>query len=93
MPENAVTQPIETMRTESPRVNLRTMRSVQNAVEDTVNAARRTLRHGRHSAEDLVEEAAHEVKRHPLATVAMTFGVAFVGGVLLGWIAAQASKR
>jgi hypothetical protein len=68
-------------------------KAVVSAVEDCVGAARRAVKRGRFAAEDLLDEAAHSVKRHPLQTVALTFGLAFGAGVLLGWAASNAHKK
>ena len=43
--------------------------AVADAVEDGVHAARRAMKHGLFVAEDLMEDAAHEVKRQALIRV------------------------
>ncbi len=63
--------------------------AISAAVDDGVEAARRAVRHGRHVAEDLVEDATRRVRRYPLQTVAATFGVAMGAGLLLGWLIAR----
>ncbi|HEX4948153.1 MAG TPA: hypothetical protein VFZ34_15885 [Blastocatellia bacterium] len=55
-----------------------------HAVEDTVKAAKRAAKQGRYAVEDLVDEAAHTVKRHPLQSVGWTLGVGFAIGTLFG---------
>jgi len=60
-----------------------------DAVEEGKDAARRAVKRSRHAAEELMEEAAHEVKRYPLQTVAITFGAAFAAGLVLGWLAGR----
>jgi hypothetical protein len=60
-----------------------------SAAEDCVGAARRALKRGRFAAEELMDEAAHTIKRHPLQTVRLTFGLAFGVGALFGWIASK----
>ncbi len=59
---------------------------VADALEDGVHAARRAMKHGLFVAEDLMDDAAHEVKRHPLEAVATTSIMAFAAGVAVGWI-------
>lgn len=60
--------------------------AVTDAVEDGVHAARRAMKHGLFVAEDLMEDAAHEVKRHPLEAVATASVLSFTAGVLAGWL-------
>jgi hypothetical protein len=51
------------------------------------------VRRGRHAAEELIDEAAHSIKQHPLQAVALTFGLAFGAGALFGWIASTNHKK
>jgi len=55
---------------------------VTDAVEDSLITAKRAVRRGYVSAEDLVDEASHRIKRHPFRSV---LG-AFVIGALAGWL-------
>jgi len=68
----------------------RLRKKVTNAVEDKYDDARRAIRRGRHAAEDmagdLVNEATYRIKRDPLNSVAITFGVGLGMGVLIGWL-------
>lgn len=57
---------------------------VSHAVEDTVTAAKRAAKQGRYAVEDLVDEATYSVKRHPLQSVGLTFGIAFALGAMCG---------
>ncbi len=59
---------------------------VADVLEDGVHAARRAMKHGLFVAEDLMDDAAHEVKRHPLQAVATTSIMSFAAGVAVGWI-------
>ncbi len=59
---------------------------VADVLEDRVHAARRAMKHGLFVAEDLMDDAAHEVKRHPLQAVATTSIMSFAAGVAVGWI-------
>jgi hypothetical protein len=45
--------------------------AASHAVEDAVTEAKRLAKHGRYAAEDLMEDAAHRVKRDPLRSVAL----------------------
>lgn len=62
---------------------------ITDAVEDGLRAARRTLKQGQEVAEEAFDEATHTVKKYPLQTVAVTFGVALAAGALLGWLASR----
>ena len=55
---------------------------VNEAVDESLVNARRAARRGYNSAEDLLEETAHEIKRHPFRSVAC----ALVMGALAGWL-------
>ena len=67
--------------------------AVTDALEDGVPAARRAMNHGLHVAEDIMDDAAHEVKRHPLEAVASTSVLSFAAGVLAGWLLFGLRKR
>ncbi len=62
---------------------------ISDAVEDGLRTARRTVKQSQEFAEETVDEAIHTVKKYPLQTVAVTFGVALAAGLLLGWLAAR----
>jgi hypothetical protein len=64
-----------------------------SAVDDYTHGTRRAVRRGRHAAEELIDEAAHSIKQHPLQAVALTFGLAFGAGALFGWIASTNHKK
>jgi hypothetical protein len=64
-----------------------------SAVEIYAYGTRRAVRRGRLAAEDLIDEAAHNIKQRPLQTVALTFGLAFGTGVLFGWIASRIREK
>ena len=66
---------------------------VADVLEDGVHAARRAMKHGLFVAEDLMDDAAHEVKRHPLQAVATTSIMSFAAGVAVGWIIFGLRKR
>jgi len=68
-------------------------KALVSAVEDYVGAARRAMKRGRFAAEDLMDEAAHSIKQRPLQTVALTFGLAFGAGALLGWVTSRTRKK
>ncbi len=63
------------------------------AVEDGVVAARRLARRGRYAAEDLIDDAAHRVKRDPLRSVAIGLAIGFGLGALAAWLATHNAKE
>lgn len=67
--------------------------AVADAIEDGVYAARRAVKRGRHAAEEMVDEAVHEVKHHPVQALAAASVLSFTAGVLLGWIAFRGTRR
>jgi hypothetical protein len=72
---------------------MRIKKAVESTVEDCASSVRRAVKRGRFAAEDLMNEAAHSVKKRPLKSVALTFGLAFGVGALVGWIATNNHKR
>jgi hypothetical protein len=61
--------------------------AASHAVEDAVIDAKRFARRGRYAAEDLMEDAAHRVKRDPLRSVAFGFALGLSIGALAVWLA------
>ena len=55
---------------------------VTDAVDDSLVNARRAARRGYNSAEDLIDEASHQIKRHPLRSVFCALAV----GAIAGWL-------
>lgn len=58
--------------------------AVVDAVEDGVGIAKRAVRQGRDTAEDILDGVAQRIQRHPLTTAVATFAVALGAGVLIG---------
>ena len=58
--------------------------AVADAVEDGIDAAKRTFKQGRRAAEDLVDDAEHQVKQHPLGTLGAFFGLGLGLGAVIG---------
>lgn len=69
------------------------LKDILSAVEDYADGTRRAVRRGRHAAEDLIDEAARSIKKRPLHTVALTFGLAFGTGFLFGRIASRIREK
>ena len=55
---------------------------VTEAVDDSLVNARRAARRGYNSAEDLIDDVSHEIKRHPLRSVLCALAV----GAIAGWL-------
>lgn len=62
------------------------------AVEDAVTEAKRLAKRGRHAGEDLIDDAAHHIKREPLRSVAMGLAIGFGLGALAVWIATRNAR-
>ncbi|HZS05379.1 MAG TPA: hypothetical protein VFD58_11135 [Blastocatellia bacterium] len=63
--------------------------TISNAVEDGVTAAKRAVKRGRYAAEDLIDEAAYRVKKHPLESAGVVFGIGLSLGIMIGWLIAR----
>jgi ElaB/YqjD/DUF883 family membrane-anchored ribosome-binding protein len=60
--------------------------AVADAVEHGIATTKRSLKQGRQAAEDLVYDAEHHVKRHPLSALGMSFGVGVGLGAVIGFL-------
>jgi ElaB/YqjD/DUF883 family membrane-anchored ribosome-binding protein len=60
-----------------------------HTVEEAVTEAKRLAKRSRYAAEDLIDDAAHRVKRDPLRSVAMGLAIGFGLGALAVWIATR----
>jgi len=67
--------------------------AASHAVEDAVTEAKRLAKHGRYAAEDLMEDAAHRVKRDPLRSVALGFATGLSIGALVVWVATHEARE
>jgi ElaB/YqjD/DUF883 family membrane-anchored ribosome-binding protein len=63
--------------------------ALTRVAQDKVTAATRAVRKSCYAVSDFVDEVAVNIKRHPLKSTAITFGVALGAGALAGWF----SKR
>ena len=59
---------------------------VTNAVDDGVRTAMKTIKQGRHVAEDAIYDARHAVKQNPFQAVGVVFAAGVVTGALAAWI-------
>ena len=66
---------------------------VLDVFEEGLNSARITVerasKRGCAVTEDLLDDAARQVKRHPLQSVGVTLGIGLAAGVAIGWLAAR----
>ncbi len=53
---------------------------------DGVRSASQAIRHGRHAAEDAIEEAKHTVKQRPLQAIGTVFAAGVLAGTFFTWI-------
>ena len=60
---------------------------------ETGARARDLVKRGRHTAEDIVHEAAYKIKRAPLGSVGAAFAVGTLAGVLTGVVISRNVKR
>lgn len=62
-----------------------------NAIDDGILDAKRMVKHGVYAAEDLIDDTAHRIKKDPLRSVALTFGIGLGVGVAIGWLISHRS--
>jgi ElaB/YqjD/DUF883 family membrane-anchored ribosome-binding protein len=67
--------------------------AASHAVEDAVSEAKRFAKHSRYAAEDLIEDAAHRVKRDPLRSVSLGLAIGLGIGALAVWVAMHNAKE
>jgi ElaB/YqjD/DUF883 family membrane-anchored ribosome-binding protein len=60
--------------------------AIADAIEDGVGVVRRAAKQGGDAAEELLNDTAERLQRHPLLTVATTFAVGVTAGALFGWM-------
>jgi ElaB/YqjD/DUF883 family membrane-anchored ribosome-binding protein len=62
---------------------------VTEAVDQGFKSALRTIKQGRHAAEDVIDDTRHAVKQNPFQAM----GIVFAAGVMTGAVAAWLSTR
>lgn len=67
-------------------------KDASQAIEDGIESAKRIVKRGRHATEDFVDDTAHRIKRDPLRSVGITFGIAFGLGAIVGLLVTRKSK-
>ncbi len=89
MAESVLDQVSEFDTARATKEALRLKEIITEAVEDGLRTARRTMKQSQEFAEETMDEAVHTVKKYPLQTVAVTFGVALAAGLFVGWLASR----
>ena len=62
---------------------------VGDAVDDSLVTARIAARRGYNTAEDMIDEVSHQIKRNPLRSVLCSLAV----GAIAGWLIFRITKR
>ncbi len=60
--------------------------AIADAIDEGAGVIKRAVKRSGDVAEELMDDTAQRVKRHPMETMAMTFGVGLVAGVVVGWL-------
>ena len=63
--------------------------AVSETLDDGVAAARRSLKRSRYAVEDRLEEAAHNIKRHPFSSLA----IGFAAGAALAFLVPRFGRK
>ncbi len=66
--------------------------TVTNAVEDGVATAKRVVKRSRYAAEDMIDDAEHQLKQHPFRVVGITLGIGIGLGALIGVLATRQNR-
>ncbi len=59
--------------------------AIADAIDEGAGVIKRAVKRSGDVAEELMDDTVQRVKRHPMETMAMTFGVGLVAGVVVGW--------
>jgi ElaB/YqjD/DUF883 family membrane-anchored ribosome-binding protein len=60
--------------------------AMADAIDESVGVIKRAVKRSGDVAEELMDDTAQRVKRHPVETMAATFGLGLVAGVFIGWM-------
>jgi len=71
----------------------RVKETVVDGFEDGIKTAKRAIRQGRRAAEDFVDDAEYQVKKHPFSAVAISFGVGLGLGSVIGLLLARKAGK
>jgi ElaB/YqjD/DUF883 family membrane-anchored ribosome-binding protein len=62
---------------------------VTEAVEDGVKSAVKAIKQGRNTAEDVLDDAKHQVKQRPFEAMGIVFAVGVLTGACLTWVSTR----
>ena len=71
---------------ETARKTSRAASAVADAFQDGVEAATRVAKQGGDAAEELFDDTAKRLQRHPMETIVTTFAMGVALGALIGWM-------
>jgi len=57
--------------------------AVADSIDDGLNSAKRTAKHGRRAAEELVDDARYQFKQRPFAALGISFAVGLGVGTVI----------
>ncbi len=60
--------------------------AMADVIDESVGVIKRAVKRSGDVAEELMDDTAQRVKRHPVETMAATFGLGLVAGVFIGWM-------
>jgi ElaB/YqjD/DUF883 family membrane-anchored ribosome-binding protein len=63
--------------------------AMADAIDEGVGVIKRAVKRSGDAAEELMDDTAQRVKRHPTETIAATFGLGLLAGALIGWMIAR----
>ena len=62
---------------------------VSDAVNDGMKSAVRTIRQGRHVAENVIDDTRHAVRRNPFQSMGIVFAAGVMTGAFVAWLGAR----
>jgi ElaB/YqjD/DUF883 family membrane-anchored ribosome-binding protein len=71
---------------ESIRNLSRATTAMADAIDEGVGIIKRAVKRSGDAAEELMDDTAQRVKRHPIETMATTLTLGLVAGIFIGWI-------
>ncbi len=60
--------------------------AMADAIDESVGLIKRAVKRSGDVAEELLDDTAQRVKRHPVETMAATLAVGLVAGIFIGWM-------
>ena len=72
--------------TESIHKLSRAANAMADAIDESVGVVKRAVKRSGDAAEELWDDTAQRVKRHPVETMAITFAVGILFGGVIGWM-------